>query len=159
MYTVLGLGPSWHSLSVATKLLFLCSLWTTVVSRAELLVLPGMHQGVCGWLGNHPSYHHIIPHRLDVPEHFHPSLPTRLKVSESALPLVKIPTSCLQWDWGSVEFSPFTQRQTKSLARLRQSWREARCLGNIVGRPKHNQWQHYMSSFFRHILLFVCWVT
>lgn len=80
----------------------------------------------------------IIPHRLGGPERFHPSLPTRLMISEFPLPLVEIAsTHRREWDWGSVEFSPFTLRQTESLARLRESWNEARRSGDIVGRPKH----------------------
>lgn len=82
----------------------------------------------------------IIPHRLGGPERFHPSFPTRLRVAEFPLPLVEIASSLhLEWDWDSVELSPFTLRQTESLARLRDSWSEARRSGDIVGRSKCDQ--------------------
>ncbi|KZP05104.1 hypothetical protein FIBSPDRAFT_903768 [Athelia psychrophila] len=77
----------------------------------------------------------IIPHRLGGPECLHPLLPTRLLISEFPLPLVEITSMHRrEWDWGTVEFSPFTLRQTESLARLRESWNEARHLGDIIPR-------------------------
>lgn len=79
----------------------------------------------------------IIPHRLGGPERFHPSLPTHLKFSEFPLPSVEINSSQrVDWDWGAVTLSPFTERQTASLARLREAWRVARISGDIVGRSK-----------------------